>query len=62
MVRKLKPIPDELIINKLQIENCWWETGKIDSVNSGFTQRLYFKLFYKLVEETDVNFEYVIIY
>jgi uncharacterized protein len=55
MAQKLKPIPEELILNRMRFENCWWQTGQIDEENRSFQRRLYFELFYKLVEEIEVK-------
>lgn len=55
MANKLKPIDKELIMNKLLFDNPWWNTGKIDDENDGFKRRLYFELFFKLIEEVDVK-------
>ena len=55
MSKKLKPIPAELIMNRMRFENCWWQTGRIDGGNGQFKKRLYFDLFYPLVEEMDIK-------
>jgi len=51
MAKKLRSIPEGLILNRLAFENCWWETGQIDKEYKDLKKRLYFDLFYKLVEE-----------
>ncbi len=55
MAKKLQPIPIELIMSRMRFENCWWETGQIDSEYSNLKRRLYFDLFFKLVEEVDIK-------
>lgn len=55
MAKRLKPIPTELITNRLLFENPWWGTGQIDAEYDMFNRRLYFQLFFKLVEEVDVK-------
>ena len=53
MPKKLPSIPEKLILNKLKFENCWWDTNMIDQGYRSFKKRLYFDLFYKLIEETN---------
>ncbi|TAL70101.1 MAG: ATP-binding protein [Bacteroidetes bacterium] len=48
-------ISEDLIINRLRFENPWWISGKIDDVINNYKRRLYFNLFYPLVEETSVK-------
>ncbi len=55
MRKRLLPIPLELIMNRMKFENCWWETGLIDEEYGKLGKRLYFDLFYKLVQETDIK-------
>jgi predicted AAA+ superfamily ATPase len=55
MAKKLKPIPTEQIIKKLRDENPWWETYEIDSFHRTLKRRLYYELFFKLVEQTEVK-------
>jgi uncharacterized protein len=52
---KLKPISEELILERMKFENPWWITGSIDEDYNQFQRRLYFDLFYPLVKETDVK-------
>ncbi|MBI5324456.1 MAG: ATP-binding protein [Ignavibacteriae bacterium] len=48
-------ISEELIINRLIFENPWWISGKIDDEINKFNRRLYFNLFYPIVEESTIN-------
>ena len=52
---KLKPISEELILERLKFENPWWVTGGIDDDYHQLQHRLYFDLFFPLVEETDIK-------
>ncbi|MFN8361416.1 MAG: ATP-binding protein [Candidatus Kapaibacterium sp.] len=52
---KLKPISRELIVDRMKFENPWWVTGSIDEDYNEMQRRLYFDLFYPLVEETDIK-------
>jgi uncharacterized protein len=51
----LKPISEELILDRLKFENPWWITGSIDDDYNQMQRRLYFDLFYPLVEALDIN-------
>lgn len=51
MAKKLQPIPEELILNRMRFENCWWQTGEIDDEYGDLPKRLYFDLFFKLIVE-----------
>ena len=55
MGKRLKPIPNELITNRLSFENPWWETGRIEEEQHLLKRRLYFDLFQLLVAETEVK-------
>lgn len=48
-------IPTERIINRLKYENPWWVTGQVDKTYTDMKRRLYFKLFFPFVEETEVK-------
>ncbi len=52
-MKKLQPISNELILDRMKFENPWWQTQQIDSEFGSMNRRLYFDLFYKLVKETD---------
>ena len=49
----LKPISNELKLDRIRYENPWWVTNEVDVLYRDMKQRLYFDLFYPLVEETD---------
>jgi uncharacterized protein len=51
----LKPINQELILDRLKFENPWWVTGTIDNDYNEMQRRLYFDLFFPLVEELDIK-------
>ncbi|MCW3073432.1 MAG: ATPase superfamily-like protein [Flaviaesturariibacter sp.] len=55
MARKLKPIAEHLIVERMKYENPWWTTNAIDYDYDVMRRRLYFELFYPLVEETDIR-------
>jgi predicted AAA+ superfamily ATPase len=50
---KLKPISNELKLERLKYENPWWVTSEIENQYQVLKERLYFDLFYPLVEETE---------
>lgn len=52
---KLKPISQELILDRMRFENPWWLTGSIDDDYNDMKRRLYFELFYPLIEDIDVK-------
>jgi predicted AAA+ superfamily ATPase len=51
----LQPFSEEQIIARLQFENPWWSTGRLDNYYQSFNPRLYFKLFYPLVKNVTVH-------
>lgn len=51
----LLPLSEEQILDKLKQENPWWATGKIDEDYSKMQKRLYFELFYPLVEDISIK-------
>lgn len=53
MAKKLPPISEDLRLDTLRYENPWWLHGTIDYELSIMKRRLYFDLFYRLVEEID---------
>ncbi|MEJ7587683.1 MAG: AAA family ATPase, partial [Ferruginibacter sp.] len=55
LMRQLIEIPQDLIIEKLQYENPWWLTNRIDQTYEGLKPRLYFELFYPNVKETKIK-------
>lgn len=50
---KLKPISTELKLNRIRYENPWWVNNEIEIQFKEMKTRLYFDLFYPLVEERD---------
>jgi uncharacterized protein len=52
---RLKPISQDLILERMKFENPWWVSGTTDDDYNSMQRRLYFDLFYPLVEETDVK-------
>lgn len=52
---KLKPIDEELILERMRFENPWWLTGAIDDDYNRLPRRPYFNLFFPLVQETDIR-------
>lgn len=52
---KLKPISQELIIDRIKYENPWWISGCIDDDYNKMRRRIYFDQFFPLVEETDIK-------
>ncbi len=48
-------IPEGEIIERLQTENPWWTTKTVSSFYTDMKRRLYFKLFYPFITETDVR-------
>ncbi len=55
MANRLAPIPNELITSRMAYENPWWESNKIEIEYETYKRRLYFELFFTLVEEVDVR-------
>lgn len=55
MAKRLTPIPNSLIENRMRFENPWWESGIIDQEYQSLPKRLYFHLFSRLVEEDKVK-------
>jgi predicted AAA+ superfamily ATPase len=51
----LKPIPEELVLDRLRYENPWWITGGIDEDYDRLPRREYFNLFLPLVEEIEIR-------
>jgi hypothetical protein len=52
---KLKPIAEDLILDRMRFENPWWITGSIGSDYDKLPRRPYFDLFFPLVSETEVR-------
>lgn len=51
----LNPFSEQLIADRLRFENPWWTDGKTDDEYHQKPRRLYFDLFFPLVEDTSVN-------
>jgi predicted AAA+ superfamily ATPase len=51
----LKPVSQELILDRLRFENPWWRTGLIESDYEKMPRRLYFDFFYARVIDKDVR-------
>lgn len=51
----LKPVSEDLILQRLEFENPWWTSGKIDSDYDRMPRRLYFDLFYNVVADKSVH-------
>lgn len=51
----LLPLTNEQITDRLRQENPWWATGKIDEDYLQMRERLYFDLFYPLVEDLSLR-------
>lgn len=51
----LYPFSEEQIIARLQFENPWWESGKLDDYYTSFNPRLYFQIFYPLIKDISVH-------
>lgn len=54
-INKLKPINEDLIIDRLKFENPWWISGSIEDDYNVMNRRMYFDLFYPLVEDIDIK-------
>jgi uncharacterized protein len=48
-------LTDEQILSRLWQDNPWWATGQIDEDYSKMQRRLYFDLFYPLVEDISIR-------
>jgi uncharacterized protein len=51
----IKPVSEELIIDRLKYENPWWTTGETDIEFRSMKRRLYFNLFNPLITERDIK-------
>lgn len=54
-VKQLNPFSEKLISDRLRFENPWWADGRTEVEYNQKPRRLYFDLFYPLVEDTSVN-------
>jgi predicted AAA+ superfamily ATPase len=55
MANKLLPISNDLIFKRMRFENPWWESNRIEEEYENLERRLYYDLFFKLVEEVDIK-------
>lgn len=53
--KHLNPFSEQLISERLRFENPWWTDGKTEDEYNSKPRRLYFDLFYPLVEDVSVN-------
>jgi predicted AAA+ superfamily ATPase len=53
--KHLNPFSEQLITDRLRFENPWWTDGKTEDEYNQKPRRLYFDLFYPLVEDVSVN-------
>ena len=53
--KALNPFSEQLISDRLRFENPWWTDGKTEDEYNQKPRRLYFNLFYPLVEDVSVN-------
>jgi uncharacterized protein len=51
----LFPRSEEQILARLRFENPWWVSGEIEQFYADMTPRLYYNLFFPLVQETKVR-------
>jgi hypothetical protein len=51
----LLPLSEEQILDRLKQENPWWATGQIDEDYTKMQRRLYFDLFFPLVEDISIK-------
>jgi len=51
----LLPLSEEQVLDRLKQENPWWATGKVDEDYTKMQKRLYFDLFFPLVEDITIR-------
>jgi predicted AAA+ superfamily ATPase len=51
----LLPLTNDQITDRLRQENPWWATGGVDEDYLQMQKRLYFELFYPLVEDISIK-------
>lgn len=49
------PFSKEQILDRIQFENPWWETNRIEEYYAVMKKREYFKLLFPLIEETTIK-------
>lgn len=52
---QLKPIRQDLIIDRITFENPWWKTGRITPELDSYKRRLYFHNFFPFVQERTIR-------
>ena len=53
--KQLNPFSEQMITDRLRFENPWWTDGKTEDDYNSKPRRLYFDLFYPLVEDLAIN-------
>lgn len=51
----LIPLSEEQVLDRLRQENPWWATGRVDEDYTKMQRRLYFDLFYPLVQDISIR-------
>ncbi|HAM99618.1 MAG TPA: ATPase [Marinilabiliales bacterium] len=51
----LLPLSEEQVLDRLKQENPWWATGAVDDDYTKMQKRLYFDLFFPLVEDISIK-------
>ena len=51
----LLPLSEEQVLDRLKQENPWWATGAVDEDYTKMQKRLYFELFFPLVEDISIK-------
>jgi uncharacterized protein len=51
----LLPLSEEQVLDRLKQENPWWATGVVDEDYTKMQKRLYFELFFPLVEDISIK-------
>ena len=51
----LLPLSEDQVLDRLKQENPWWATGLVDDDYSKMQKRLYFDLFFPLVEDISIK-------
>ncbi|MDP2890369.1 MAG: ATP-binding protein [Bacteroidota bacterium] len=51
----LIPLSEEQVLDRLRQENHWWATGQVDEDYTKMQRRLYFDLFYPLVQDISIR-------
>ena len=51
----MREISESEILERLRVDNPWWETSKIDDEWDELPRRAYFEPFHELVKQTDVR-------